>query len=234
MKEKFPIFGVILAAFTASLCCLGPALLAGIGIGTLAGGSFFAKYHLLFYGLGGILLALSLFYYIRRKQSSCACETESTINQKNQSSTRYKFPLVESFLLLGAFAIAVYGLMKWATPSLYSLHSIKSSHVNSTVLSSQTLSESTQIPVKTVLVRFTVHKMDCPMCVYGIRHTILSLKGVYAAKVSYNQKKALICFDPKQTTMAQIQTVISKIGYRADSGKKFSCQKPGSLQVAYK
>jgi hypothetical protein len=64
-----------LSAVTASLCCLGPAALAAIGLGGLAAGALFARLTWIFLGLATALLALGWRLYAmeakRCQQAQC-------------------------------------------------------------------------------------------------------------------------------------------------------------------
>jgi mercuric ion transport protein len=79
MKERLPIIGGVLAAFFASVCCIGPLIFAALGVGAGAagffGGSarfaasmipyrpFFVLATIAFLGLG--------FYSVYRRESVC-------------------------------------------------------------------------------------------------------------------------------------------------------------------
>ena len=64
-----------LSAVTASLCCLGPAALAAIGLGGLAAGALFARLTGIFLGLAAVLLVLGWRLYAteakRCRQAQC-------------------------------------------------------------------------------------------------------------------------------------------------------------------
>ena len=64
MNEKSLAIGSTLAAFVASLCCLGPLLLGGIGLGAALVATF-APLRPYFLALSTVLLALG-FYFVYR------------------------------------------------------------------------------------------------------------------------------------------------------------------------
>ncbi len=65
----------VLSAVTASLCCLGPAVLAAIGLGGVAAGALFARLTWIFLGPATALLVLGWRFYAtearRCQQAQC-------------------------------------------------------------------------------------------------------------------------------------------------------------------
>lgn len=65
MKDNTFTLGSVVAAFLASLCCLGPLLLGGLGLGTVLVATF-APLRPYFLALSAFLLAMG-FYFVYRK-----------------------------------------------------------------------------------------------------------------------------------------------------------------------
>lgn len=63
----------ILSAVTASLCCVGPVLLAVLGVGGLGAGAFIGAYHWYFIAGAAVLLGLSWYAYLRERRR---CQSE--------------------------------------------------------------------------------------------------------------------------------------------------------------
>ena len=55
----------ILSALTASACCLGPAVLALVGLGGLGLGATLGRYHAWFIGAAVVLLAMGWSRYVK-------------------------------------------------------------------------------------------------------------------------------------------------------------------------
>ncbi|HHT9155870.1 MAG TPA: mercuric transporter MerT family protein [Candidatus Tripitaka sp. YC43] len=75
MKEKIFAGGSILTAILASSCCIGPLVLAAIGVG---GASFFApiaKYRPIFIGITFALIGVSYYFIYGRKRACCPGES---------------------------------------------------------------------------------------------------------------------------------------------------------------
>ncbi|MBI3088156.1 MAG: hypothetical protein HYY91_04650 [Candidatus Omnitrophica bacterium] len=57
----------MLSALVASLCCLGPAVLALLGLGSLGLGASLGRYHQLFVWIGVALLAAAWWRFVRER-----------------------------------------------------------------------------------------------------------------------------------------------------------------------
>jgi len=75
------MIGGLVAAFFASICCIGPVIFAALGVGVgatgfLAGAAGFLKtllpYRLAFIGLTGILVGISFYLAYRKPEAVCA------------------------------------------------------------------------------------------------------------------------------------------------------------------
>lgn len=75
MDEKLGVVGAIGAAVLASVCCIGPVVLAGLGIGAVAAAQSFAPYRPLFLAITVVFLGLG-FYFAYRTPKQAACEGE--------------------------------------------------------------------------------------------------------------------------------------------------------------
>lgn len=71
-KKSLAGVGAMMAAGIGSLCCVGPAVLAGLGFGagTLSLVREMGVLHLPMMLLAGLLLALAFFFFIREKRTS--------------------------------------------------------------------------------------------------------------------------------------------------------------------
>lgn len=70
-KTKAPIFGALATAILASICCLGPIVLAVLGAG---GAGLFSKFESLrpyLFGLTAILLGLAFYFTYRKRKVEC-------------------------------------------------------------------------------------------------------------------------------------------------------------------
>lgn len=75
MNEKWLALGSAGAAFVASVCCLGPLVLGGLGLGAVLVATF-APLRPYFLAVGALLLALGFYFVYRGPKPVEACEGE--------------------------------------------------------------------------------------------------------------------------------------------------------------
>lgn len=57
--------------------------------------------------------------------------------------------------------------------------------------------------------------MSCGSCAEGIRAVLSNVAGVRSASVSFEKENALVIYDPKSTTIADLVRAVEKEGYGA-------------------
>ena len=62
---------------------------------------------------------------------------------------------------------------------------------------------------------FEVKGMHCPMCPVTVRTAAKKVPGVVDARISVEQERAWVTYDPTATTAAAIADAITKAGYPA-------------------
>src|SRR5215216_1450737 len=73
IKEKSVVGGAVVAAFLASLCCIGPLLFVLLGVGTFGAATYFEKARPFLMGSSVLLLAVAFYWvYFRRREEACA------------------------------------------------------------------------------------------------------------------------------------------------------------------
>ena len=70
------------------------------------------------------------------------------------------------------------------------------------------------LPAKQSVV-FKITGMTCGGCVFAVRKVITRLPGVSKADVSYEKSRAVVTYDPKLVTIAQMIAAIKTLGYSA-------------------
>ncbi len=79
-KATLSSVGSIVAAVTASLCCIGPAVLAILGASSLGAFAAFETYRPFFIGLTVVLLGLAFYLTYRKREVVCedgSCKIEA-------------------------------------------------------------------------------------------------------------------------------------------------------------
>ncbi len=200
MKERSLAIGSTLAAFLASLCCLGPLLLGDAGLGAVLVATF-APLRPYFLAVSAILLAGGFYFVYRRPKSAEACEGETCAPE---SGTRR---IAKPLLWLAALAVAAlaffpsYGLKLVGKPKA-------AAQVSSGALQTAELK---------------IRGMDCPVCSGVIQRKLLETPGVVSAEVRYPAGSATIRFDPSKIDAEKLISTVNETGYKAtpaDSSRK--------------
>lgn len=193
MKPKSLAIGSTLAAFLASLCCLGPVVLGTAGLGAVLVATF-APLRPYFLTISAVLLAAG-FYFVYRKPATvpvCAGET-----CEPESKTRRMAKTVLWLASLAVMALAlfpVYGskLARGVTPAK-----------RGPIAASQT-------------VELKVDGMTCEVCAAGVQRKLLQTPGVVTADVRYPAGSATIQFDSARTDAQKLISVVNDAGYKAE------------------
>ncbi len=192
MNEKSLAIGSTLAAFLASLCCLGPLLLGGAGLGAALLATF-APLRPYFLAVSATLLAGGFYFVYRKPKAAEACAGETCAPQ---SGTRR---MAKPLLWLATVAVAAlaffpsYGVKLVGTPAAAAPNS------------SATL--------QTAGLKIT--GMDCEVCAGLIERRLLETRGVVKAEVRYPAGSATVQFDPSQTDPEKLIAVVNSTGYKA-------------------
>jgi mercuric ion transport protein len=192
MKERSLAIGSTLAAFLASLCCLGPLLLGGAGLGAVLVATF-APLRPYFLVVSAILLAGGFYFVYRKPKAAEACTGETCAPD---SRTRR---LAKPLLWLATLAVAALALF----PS----YGIK---LVGRPAAAARISSAT---FQTAELKIT--GMDCPVCSGVIQRKLLQTPGVAKAEVRYPAGSATVQFDPSQTDTSKLIAVVNDTGYKA-------------------
>ena len=64
-------------------------------------------------------------------------------------------------------------------------------------------------------VKIAIEGMHCTSCAQGIKAMLKRTPGVIAAEVSFEQREAVVEYDPERTAPEKIVGAIEKLGYKA-------------------
>jgi len=172
--KKWLVGGALGAAFTASLCCIGPAIFIALGFGSFAAAGTFETLRPWFALLAVVSLSFAWHQALRKK----TCPNRSC-DFPNKSS-RGQITLLS---LASALAIAVL-----AYPNLANL-----------ILKTSEDSARATRPNESEL-RVSIPSMDCAACAVGIQGKLNKLEGINHAQVRYETKQAVIIYDSHKVT----------------------------------
>lgn len=187
MKEKFLAGGGILAAGLASSCCIGPLILAAIG---MSGAGFIApvaEYRPIFIGLTFALIGVAYYFTYGRREKAC-CPGE-----------RPKRRWAQEISLWAITAVAV-GLAAFP----YAWDHFKDGGVEKAIL---------QDDLKVVTLR--VEGMTCSSCADTVKSAISEIEGVKAVSVRLKNGEVEVGFENTSSlAFSELLTVLEKKGYR--------------------
>jgi copper chaperone CopZ len=185
-KTTLSSVGSITAAITASLCCIGPAVLAALGASSLGAFAAFEKFRPFFIGLTVVLLGLAFYLTYRKRQ--VVCEDGSC---KITGAGRWNKMGVWSATLIAALAIA------------YPYIAAKSSAATNAAF----------LPKATVVLE--IKGMTCNACASHIQTALSEIKGVARASVEYETGKGVVEYDPALVQPEALIKRVKETGYKA-------------------
>jgi copper chaperone CopZ len=196
MKQKAFIGASLLAAITASLCCVLPIVFALGGFAIVGASAFFES--LRPYFLIATFALLGLGFYLAYRKPKHACEPGSACAR----------PQVNRFGRIGLWIATVLALAFAAFPYY-------SGAVANFLLSDGSVKASAAQAANAVeRVTFAVRGMYCPACAKGMETTLMNLPGVREASVSYEHGRAEIVYDSRTVKPEQLEKAIRDAGYQ--------------------
>jgi len=193
-KDRRTIVGVIIAALAASVCCVGPLLLLGLGISGAWIGNLTAIEPFRPYLMALTLGVLAYAFYKIYKPKAEVCEPGSyCANPKSDKINR---------ITLWISTIFVLGLL--ATPYIAG-ELVASENAEADRLSEQ-LANLKQLTLDVPL-------MNCPSCPFTVQKSLKNLDGVVSAKATLKDKKAVVIYNPSKVNLEQMIEVTTNAGY---------------------
>ncbi len=195
MKDKAFLGASLLAALAASLCCILPIIFAVAGAGIVGASAFFAAWRPYLLGVTAILLAIGFYFAYRNPKEACepgsACVVP-TVNRRGRIGLWIATALVILFAAFPYYSGPVANFVLGTGPS-----------------------KASAATPQLTRVTFAVEGMDCPACATAIENRLSGLKGVKKARVSYEQKRAEVEFDPSVVNIEALEKAIADSGYKA-------------------
>ena len=196
--DKIFISTGLLAAFTASLCCITPLLAFIAGTSGLAT-TFSWLEPLRPYLIGLTIFVLGFAWYLKlkpKKQLDCSCEKDE------------KIPFTQSKMFLGI--ITLFAVVMLAFP-YYSGIFYPTTEKQIIIVDQSNIRE----------IEFTISGMTCASCGEHVNSEVNKLTGIISSDASYENKNAVVKFDDSKTNIDEIENAINATGYLVTDKKEY-------------
>src|SRR5262245_45947601 len=191
--------GAVVAAILASACCIGPPILALIGIGGAASALVLAPYRPYLMALAFLLLGVAFAVAYRRPRPACCADGRSPAAS---SSRRNPSPL---WLASAAVALlAGWSLLTGGASRPPQAHGAGAAAV-----------ERSGGPSGTRTSTLAIEGMTCGGCVARVKERLARVRGVVGYEVSLENKGARVSYDPSTTAPEAIAAAVSETGFAA-------------------
>jgi copper chaperone CopZ len=192
--QKATLGGSVLAAITASLCCIGPLVAVALGASGFAASAVFEKWRPVFLGVTFALLALA--WYLTYRKPKAACEEGSACATKPVSKwNNVVLWFATAFVLIAA-----------AFPSLSS----------AILRATQRSAPVAATDGNSAVLKVKIPSMDCAACALSIQSVLKKQAGVQQAQVSFDTKEAVVQYDATKLSREKIIAAIDQTGFKAE------------------
>ena len=197
MTNKALTAASVFAAGLASLCCIGPLVAVGIGLGTFGAAALFEGMRPYLLIVTAALLAAG-FYLTYRKQPAEQCADGSCAVMPSKRTQKRLLWLVTAVVVpLAAFPY-------------YSGVFLASADSGATSPRSTTTSTGAFFQVL-----FTVEGMTCAGCAVSVQATLEQKPGVTSVEVNFDDKTARVKYDASRVSIGKLLTAIRDLGFTA-------------------
>ena len=189
MKEKILNTGSILTAFFVSLCCIGPIVLAILGLG--GAGIFIGLETYRPYLIILTVIFLSISFYLTYRKREVICEDGSCIIQRGSKWSKISLWMITLFAVL----FTVFPYINLGTDSMaYDI----------------TDSQLTKVTIP-------VEGMTCASCNVSVETAINKLDGIRSVKADFESRSAVVIYNEQKISLDKIIDAINTLGYKADN-----------------
>lgn len=197
-RKNLSTTGAVVSAVVASLCCIGPLVVALIGVGSIGAFAVFEAYRPYLIGITVVLLGLA--FYLTYRKREVVCEDGSC---KIESASKWNKLTVWLATALAAVAIAF--------PSF--------DLTNGNAAQSM-INQSRQQRSATVLAVLEIEGMDCKGCAKGLEATLDRVAGVKKAAVEFENSRAVVEYDSSKVTVERLTAAVDQTGFKAKRNEK--------------
>jgi mercuric ion transport protein len=197
-KAGLSAAGAVVSAILASACCIGPAVLAFVGLGGAASAFVLAPYRPFLMALALVFLGVAFYIAHRRSHADCCVDGRGPAASRSRST--------KSILWLATLFV---GLL--AGSSLF-IGGVRSPESRGDVATAKG-SSGGAIAARTTTMEIT--GMTCGGCVARVEERLDRVPGVVGYEVSLENNEARVSYDPAATTPEAIMSAVAETGFRA-------------------
>ncbi|MCA9672841.1 MAG: cation transporter [Myxococcales bacterium] len=184
------IGGAVLSALAASVCCIGPLVVAALGVGGAGLMHKFAPYRPYLMVLTVVCLGVGFFLAYRRgAQDDCGCDARPRRRRRR----------------IGIWVATV------AVAALSAAPYLVGGGRNAPALAAASAGANART------VTLAIQGMTCGGCAATVRKALGRLRGVVSVSVSYKQRRAVIRYRPDAVRVQALVKAIEKLGYKVTS-----------------
>lgn len=185
-KTTLSSIGSIVTAIVASLCCIGPAVLAIAGAGSLGAFAALEQFRPYFIGLTALLLGVAFYLTYRRREVKCedgSCKIE--------------------------------GAGKWNKLGVWGATIIAALAISYPYLAANPSAATNAAFAPNATVVLEVKGMTCAACASHVQSALSEVKGVHRASVEYETGKGVVEYDPALVQPEALIQRVDRTGYKA-------------------
>ncbi len=187
-KMNLPIFGSLVSAILASICCIGPIVLAVLGVGGAGLFSKFANLRPYLIGITVVFLGLAFYFTYRKRKVKCEDGT-------------CKIRRAPKWNKIALWVVTILVVFFLAFPYLVS-------GLNTNSANNQMNGEISEVTI-------TVEGMTCSGCEFNVESAIKKLNGILKVKADYKKGEVNVKFEKGKANVNDMMKAINKAGYKA-------------------
>ena len=196
MESKSLTIISVVTAGLASLCCIGPLVAVGMGLGAFGAAAFFESVRPYLLVLTASVLG-SAFYLTYRKTAEKKCEEGVCTVAPKRTQELALWMAATVAIPLAAFPY--YSGVFWIDA--------ESNSGSRVALAAKSITGNRATAL------FDVEGMTCAGCASGIQATLTRREGIESIEVRYAKKTARVAYDPTEITEQQLISSFQTLGY---------------------
>jgi copper chaperone CopZ len=204
VQNRWVLGGGLATAFAATLCCVGPLLFAGLGLGAFTAAGFFHELRPYLIGLALACVAAAWFWDWRRHHTTSGDTGDKDSICEMSCRSRSRKGLIIFTIVVVSLSASPYLLDSWMG-NLYSMG---------------TDPDPTGRVAGLNVWDADLAGLHCPACVPGLEQAFKKLDGVGSVSVSYRPPKALIRYHSSSVNPEQFREIVESYGYAVASTRE--------------